>query len=302
MSASSDLKGEVRKFYDSVGWQKVGEGLYQNARYEDLRPVSKTYLHRCHMRVGRFLPSRGRLLLDAGSGPIQYPEYLTYSQGYEHRICADISIRALQEARNRIGGHGWFVVADIAHLPFKKDVFDGSVSMHTIHHLPPDEHRAAFEELYRTLAPGGRSVVVYSWGNHSALMRLLTPAVRLANMAIRGYRRLSGRNVSDASGAEVNEGTGGASAASRTYTFKHDFAWARSELRDLPSLDIRVWRSLSTNSLRAFIHGPLLGGVWLRLLYWLEERLPHILGRIGQYPMILFHKPAAEGLEARESV
>jgi hypothetical protein len=31
----------------------------------------------------------------------------------------------------------------------------------------------------------------------------------------------------------------------------------------------------------------------LRVLTWFEERLPHWLGRHGQYPMFLFSKPAA---------
>jgi len=32
----NNIKGQVRQFYDQVGWQMAGEGLYQNARYEDL--------------------------------------------------------------------------------------------------------------------------------------------------------------------------------------------------------------------------------------------------------------------------
>ncbi|MEJ2013580.1 MAG: hypothetical protein P8X64_15315, partial [Anaerolineales bacterium] len=70
----ADVKQSVKEFYDSVGWRGIGEGLYQNARYEDLRPVSREYIHRCHLRVSRHLPESGRFLLDAGSGPIQYPE------------------------------------------------------------------------------------------------------------------------------------------------------------------------------------------------------------------------------------
>ncbi len=43
-----DVKQQVRKFYDQVGWQLEADGLYQNAHYEDLRPVSAEYIHRCH--------------------------------------------------------------------------------------------------------------------------------------------------------------------------------------------------------------------------------------------------------------
>ena len=98
-----EIKRQVREFYDRVGWKEVSEGIYQNARYEDLRPVSQEYIHRCHLRVGRHLAPQGHLFLDAGSGPIQYPEYLDYSLGYQRRICADVSITALKAARQRIG-------------------------------------------------------------------------------------------------------------------------------------------------------------------------------------------------------
>ncbi|MEE9508339.1 MAG: methyltransferase domain-containing protein, partial [Anaerolineales bacterium] len=119
MTVETDIKREVREFYDSVGWKGIGQGLYQNARYEDLRPVSRNYIHRCHLRVKRFIPQRGEYLLDAGSGPIQYPEYLEYSKGFRYRVCLDISMLALKEARERIGEHGLFVQGDIANLPFK---------------------------------------------------------------------------------------------------------------------------------------------------------------------------------------
>src|SRR5512142_3451825 len=93
-SVMIDIKQQVRDFYNQVGWKEVGEGLYQNARYEDLRPVSREYIHRCHMRVKRQIASRGDILLDAGSGPVQWPDYLTYSEDYRYRLCADISLTA----------------------------------------------------------------------------------------------------------------------------------------------------------------------------------------------------------------
>ncbi len=73
----------MREFYDRVGWQMVSGEVYQNAEYEDLRPVSRDYIHKCHLRINRHLAPEGDFLLDAGSGPVQYPEYLTYSEGYK---------------------------------------------------------------------------------------------------------------------------------------------------------------------------------------------------------------------------
>ena len=141
---AENTKQQVREFYDQIGWSQIGEGLYQNARYEDLRPVSRDYIHKCHLRVNRYLEPKGNLILDAGSGPVQWPEYLTYSEGYRFRVCADISITALKEAGKRLGEKGLVVVADVADLPFKLDSFDSVVSMHTIHHLPLTEHKRAY--------------------------------------------------------------------------------------------------------------------------------------------------------------
>ena len=111
LNSEVDVQRQVREFYDSVGWQEISAGVYQNARYEDLRPVSREYVHHCHMRVNRHLPLEGEYLLDAGSGPIQYPEYLEYSRGYRFRVCLDLSRRALRGARERVGEHGLLSLA-----------------------------------------------------------------------------------------------------------------------------------------------------------------------------------------------
>jgi hypothetical protein len=81
---------------------------------------------------------------------------------------------------------------------------------------------------------------------------------------------------------------------SGTYTAKHDYDWARSELKKLSNLDIYVWRSVNTSFLRAFVHRRFFGRGLLRILYWCEERAPRFFGRIGQYPMITFGKPATK--------
>lgn len=283
----SDVKQEVRQFYDRVGWQEVSAGVYQNARYEDLRPVSREYIHRCHLRVGRHLKPAGRFLLDAGSGPIQYPEYLTYSQGYQRRVCLDISIVALEEARKRIGGHGLFVVADVANLPFAPDVFDGVVSLHTLHHLPLSEQEKAYTELYRVLAPLSTAVLVNGWTD-SPLMRRTRWKVALFEAV--GTRIAWLRGKKDAAAPAAQPKPARAAEPVGTYIQKLDAAWLRRMLAGKMDLQIGVWRSVNVRFLRAVIHAPLGGRLWLRLLYALEERFPRWFGENGQYPLIVIRK------------
>jgi len=172
-------------------------------------------------------------------------------------------------------------------------------------------------------------VVVYSWGRRSGLMRLARPLISSANLLRRLYTRL--RRKSERTSAntpslpkgldsrQIPEGNGqhfSASGAGRvgkigvsefvgptvpllsqpgTFTFKHDYRWFRRGLADISGMEILVWRAVSTQFLRALIHHRLFGEQALTVLQMLEERLPHFLGQHGQYPMIVFRKPALSG-------
>lgn len=303
------VKQQVRQFYDQIGWQMDGTGMYQNARYEDLRPVAREYIHRCHLRVRLYLKPEGKYLLDAGSGPVQYAEYLAYSQGYQRRVCLDISIVALQEARKRLGDHGLYVVADAGALPFKAGTFEGLVSLHTLHHLPPDQQVKAYLEFLRVLAVGSSGVIVNGWTDSPMMGRSMW-LVNLMERIGKGLRRKStagrGREGEDApgAGAEVDNGkredvknptanpgnTCRGSQPVGTFVHKLDAAWLKQELQGKVNFNIYCWRSVSVRFLRAMIHERLAGRLCLRLLFWLEERWPHFFGEQGQYPLIVIYK------------
>ena len=273
---AENTKQQVREFYDQIGWSQVGEGLYQNARYEDLRPVSREYIHQCHMRVKRHLAPQGDILLDAGSGPVQWPEYLTYSENYRYRLCADISITALKEARNRLGDRGMFVVADIASLPFKPDAFDGIVSIHTIHHLPLDEHKQAFLELNRVLKIGKSAVVINGW-HEPLLMWIAEPFITLG-------RFFTGRSAKKKKDWSLEEDQAG------TFVEKMTPRWLKEELKGAVTFKIYPWRSLSPRFMRWFVRPRFGGKAYLHLIFWLEERFPRFFGENGQYPLIVVSK------------
>jgi len=279
-----NTKQHVRKFYDHIGWSHISEGRYQNVHYEDVRPVSRDYIHLSHLRINRHLKPTGRFLLDAGSGPVQYPEYLTYSAGYSYRVCLDISIQALKDARERLSDHGLYVVADIANLPFKSETFDGIISLHTIHHLPTDEHCQAYLDLYRVLRHGANAVVVNGWTN-PPLRRIITPIVRLGKairFTLKGkrFRLIKRKKAWQPDDPDLT----------KTFTYKTDALWLKRELTGLIPFEIYVWRSVNVHFLRTFIH-PWLGGRYLlRVLYFLEERFPYFFGENGQYPLIVLRK------------
>jgi len=271
----TDTKQKVREFYDEVGWQQEEGGNYQNARYEDLRPISREYIHRTRLRVLNGLLPTGKLLLDAGSGPVQYEEYLEYSHGYKKRVCLDISIQALREARNRIGDHGLFVVGDLADLPFKTEAFDGAVSMHAIHHLALPEHPRAYSEIHRVLATGRTAAIVNGW-HEPFLSRVAEPLIGL-------MRKLSGRSEKKKKEWLNEEDPAG------TFVQKMTPAWLEREIGSKMTIEIKPWRSLSTRILRWFVR-PFGGRAFLRFVFWLEDIFPKFFAENGQYPLIVIRK------------
>jgi SAM-dependent methyltransferase len=272
---TNETKQKVREFYDEIGWMQEEDGNYQNARYEDLRPVSREYIHKTRLRVMNGLIPTGRFILDAGSGPVQYEEYKTYSAGYEKRVCLDISIQALREARTRIGDHGLFVVGDLANLPFKKDAFDGAVSMHAIHHLALPEHPKAYAEIHRILAPGRTAAIVNGWHN-PLLIRMAEPLIGL-------MRKMSGRSEKKKKEWLSEEDPAG------TFVQKMTPEWLKKEIGSKMTIEIKPWRSMSTRIMRWFVR-PFGGRAFLRFVFWLEGVFPKFFAENGQYPLIVVRK------------
>lgn len=286
--SQGSVKHEIGKFYDQVGWQMEGD-VYQNARYEDLRPVSADYIHKAHMRVKRHLAKSGDYLLDGGSGPVQYDEYLTYSEDYRYRVCMDLSVVALQEARKRLGEKGFYVNADIANLPFRDDAFDGIVSLHTIHHVPIEEKVSVYKGLHRVLKAGRNMVTVDGWAE-VPLQPTMTFLMRVANR----IRRWTGKEAppmpTDVPTDQAATQEDGRKGPVGTFVLKTSAKWFHQVMKGVLPYEIRVWRSVSVKFLRSVIQPEWAGKLWLKILYRLEEWFPHYFGEKGQYPLIIISK------------
>ncbi len=269
-SSNHNTKSLVKNFYDDFGWNESA-GVYQDALdSEDLREVSKDYILQCHLRLNKFLPKQGKYLLDVASGPVQYPAYLTYSQNYDYRICADISILALKEAKKKLGSKGIYLLCDVTQLPLKDNMIDAQVSLHTLYHVPAQEQAKAFAELYRVLKPGGASVIVYSWGSRSLLMNLLMLPMKAMSLLKRKFSiTTQGKSL---------------------YFHTHSYRWFCQEIQAKYQTQMYSWRSVNVPFLKTFIHKSFGGHALLKMIYWLEEHAPKVMGRIGAYPLFVCKK------------
>jgi ubiquinone/menaquinone biosynthesis C-methylase UbiE len=277
----NQLKENVQNFYDELGWQQEEENYVDALLFEDLRAVSQDYIHQCHLRVNRHIKDGGKYILDAASGPIQYPEYLTYSENFEYRICVDISFRALQEAKRKLGDRGIYILADITKLPIKNNSLDSAVSLHTIYHVPENEQSKAIAELYRVIKSDSAAIIIYDWGKHSLAMNVTDLPYKVISKFRRIYQDVltrSKRKSTDNSQPTL-------------YYYPHGYKWVIQQANQLNmNIDILSWRSVSVFFMRSYIHQWLWGKQILKLIYFLEEKLPKLTGILGRYPMVIIKK------------
>jgi hypothetical protein len=267
-------KRSVARFYDDFGWRGADDEteFFNDAlAFEDLRPLTAFYRHRCHRRVNRVLGS-GKWLLDVASGAVQIPEYVSFSEHFDKRICVDISITGLLQAKRRLGEHAICVAGDITALPIRSDSVDGFVSVHTIYHVPADQQATAVAHLHRALRPGAQGAIVYSWGSRAPIYRLID---RL--------QRWFPRPLPPASAA---------APPMDLYFSPQDMDWYRREVAAKYPTRSRVWRSLEKASLEYFARGRLSAAIFLWPLYALEQLLPGVFGRLGICPMFVIRKAA----------
>jgi SAM-dependent methyltransferase len=254
------IEDQVRDFYEQRGWHADPDGQTADAHlWEDLRPCAAQYVSACRRKVLDFLPPSGDRILDAGSGPIQYPEYLEYSSAFAKRVCVDLSQRALDEARAKIGDRGDYVRASLLDLPFPDDDFDAAVSLHTIYHIDRERQEEAVREVVRVLKPGAPAVVVYA--NPDRLVARL--------------KRLARRPPNPAAGP--------------IYFFAHSLSWWE-RFSDVAEVEIVPWRFFNANESRTLVPDNAIGVGMLRTLLGFERAFRTWATRLGCYPMIVLTK------------
>jgi ubiquinone/menaquinone biosynthesis C-methylase UbiE len=280
-SAITAERKVVQAFYDSYGWHKNEGGLFNDTvEFTDTRVVAREYQRLCNERIGRELSS-GQFLLDVASGAIPMAEYLEFSRNYRVRICVDFSIRALQEARAKLGDSGLYVLGDITRLPLAPDGVDAVISLHTIYHVPRSEQTRAVDELVRVTRRGGRIVVVYVWASSGAMNSYFRLRGCLGN--VRRLFSSRGRPLA----------TAGAGEATRPplYFSPQDYDWFAREIAPVYRARLKTWSAVSMVFQARFFNDSRAGRFTRALVKWLEDAFPRLAGRYGQYPMFVIDKP-----------
>jgi len=137
-------KERVFKYYNEINYEtKNSLKIYKDSpKWVDFRGVSSEYIRNSFTKAKKHLNPNGKYLLDIASGPIGLKEYVELSENFEFRICADISVNALIQAKyNYSNRKGIYICADICNIPLKDNVCDSVLCQHTLYCISPPKNQ-----------------------------------------------------------------------------------------------------------------------------------------------------------------
>ena len=274
-----DAVQQVKSFYEEFGWKKADTGDYNDSlRFVEKKTAAEEYYRHTTRRLSRFLQPRGRFILDVASGPVFQKENQALSEHFQQRICVDISIAALREARRNVGAErGIFINGDITNLPLADRICDNVMSIHTLYHVPRELQETAVEELLRVCKPGSNVVIVYNWAWHSWLMNLCLLPIR----AVKAARRLRQYVTAKAANRWLSGGL---------YFYPHPPGWFEriAQKRENRRISFHPLTSINQDFIRFYVHDRWGGSRLLRFISRMEDRYSAYLGRNGAFSFVVF--------------
>jgi ubiquinone/menaquinone biosynthesis C-methylase UbiE len=279
-SSMSFDKKRVFYYYNEVNYLiKESLSMYADTpKWIDFRDISSKYLRNSFSKASRFYPSEGNYLLDIASGPVDVIEFLNLSDGYNYRICIDISINALIQAKfnmEKANKKGIFICGDITNIPLIDNCCDTVLSQHTLYHIPKQDQKLAVNEMYRVAKSGSKIVIVYSWFYHSWFMNISLNFIQLYRIVRHFAGKLYVRLFK---------------SKPRLYFYPHSLKWFKKTFVFSNDIEIYCWRSTNKYFLRLYVHKWLFGESMLKKLTEIENKYSNFMGRFGEYPAIVITK------------
>ncbi|MBI4697586.1 MAG: class I SAM-dependent methyltransferase [Nitrospirae bacterium] len=257
----NEVEEKVAEFYNTLGWETKDGHTDDASRWEDLRGCAKEYVSKCRLRVLRHIPDSGENMLDMASGPIQYKEYLEYSRNFRKRYCVDLSSKALDDAKKKIGDHGVFLQGSFFDIDLKENYFDCSISLHTIFHIDKERQEEAVRKLLKVTKPGKPVIIVYA--------NMLMSDLRIVRFLKKIMRK--------------------GPAASDIYIYAYPLGWW-DRFSDAADIKILPWRFFGSGHQKRLIPDNRIGRILFSILFYIEDKFPRYIARYCYFPMIILTK------------
>ena len=276
-TSKSSTSSNIIEFYNTFGWAEDSNGTCKET--QSLTAGFRThaeYTARCISRLSKYFARGGDYIVDIGSGAISHDELVSYGDNFKTRVCVDLSIMALRQAKRKLGNRGLYVHGDATNLPLRSESADAITCNHLIYQLPATLQRQAILELWRVLKPGGVAVIVYRWLHSGVSVKLETLAKKLK---INPVQNLHGTETAAVPIRDEDEPQTRQWFEAQTWPFTYSYD---------------CFRLVDVKFMQKFVPDDRRGQLFLKSLLMIQRGLPTHSARYGQFPAIVIRKPASD--------
>lgn len=159
---NEQLKKEQKRFFDEWITQKEDVTVQTTNSFEQFYTIHNE--KRITDPIASLISETdGHLILDIGCGSGKYSLLAASIKENTHLVCADMSPNSIKQARQRISSNPSvksdvsYVVCDAENLPFKAQVFDATMIIMLLHHLP---RLNALKQVHRVLKNDRKLLII----------------------------------------------------------------------------------------------------------------------------------------------
>ncbi len=259
---NKDVEKHVRKFYDEEGWvADESNTVAETTLFRDVGGGREIYDEKIKANLLKLLEKHEGRLMIVGSGDL--PEsHLQATLHFNKVDCIDISQRALDICKQKLGDKGTYHLASILEAPLPDNSVDVVLCAHVLYHIDRSNQQRAVEEMIRITRPGGRIVIIYL--NPNAPLMLIQRALKLFRI-----NKLLGKN--------------------KLYVYSYPIKWW-SQFEGDCKINVSGYDAISTNQARSLLPSNSMRSKFFKWASRLEDRHPSLAARLWSYVIVELNK------------
>jgi SAM-dependent methyltransferase len=259
----------VKKFYDEFGWVKRnGEASGEDRLFRAFPAGYDSYASGSAERTRFLFEGRTGRLLIVGGGDLP-DSHLDIARQFSSVTCMDISERAIEISRQKLGSRAEYVLGSIVDTAHDGGQYDAVLCAHVVYHIDAREQERAVRQMVRLARPGGRVVVIYS--NPQSPFLIPGRVGRAVKRALGKGRFLS------------------PTGTPHLYYHAHPLRWWQRFKGDC-SLSFVPWEVAGSRPTLTLLRSDRAARAFYRLARWAETRFPALAVRLWQYPTVILDK------------
>lgn len=264
------VEESVKRFYNTAGW--MGKSEVEGKLFRQFSPGADRHHKRVNARLEALFEDGGEALLIAGGGDMP-GSHVRISKRFQATTCLDISSRAIEVTREKLGADAHCVVGSILESGLPDNHFDSALCAHVIYHIDKDQQEKAVRELVRVVKPGGMVVVIYS-NPHSLFSKLIGWSKKLFRKSDSGYRKKELQDILD---------------EEPLYFFHHELSWW-SRFSDSADVELSAWNAMASEQDAYLFTRGWASHMGYGVIEFLHANFPRFAARHWGYPIFVLKK------------